>query len=156
MSVDLDAYIRFLEKLSPDTLDKISTHVAPNIRFKDPFNDVEGIEEMKDQIRWVPTDHMLADAFTKSMPPDLLLRYLHDGKYSFKYDDDLKNTKRAEQKARSEARKATITKPETIGTTRIQKAGAKQQSVGLKVNCCMWSNVLSHLAHPTADVNWVS
>ena len=116
----------------------------------------EGIEEMKDQIRWVPTDHMLADAFTKSMPPDLLLRYLHDGKYSFKYDDELKNTKRAEQKARSEARKATITKPETIGTTRIQKAGAKQQSVGLKVNCCMWSNVLSHLAHPTADVNWVS
>ena len=116
----------------------------------------EGIEEMKDQIRWVPTDHMLADAFTKSMPPDLLLRYLHDGKYSFKYDDELKNTKRAEQKARSEARKATITKPETIGTTRIQKAGAKQQSVGLKVNCCMWTNVLSHLAHPTTDVNWVS
>ena len=47
MSVDLNAYIRFLEKLSPDTLDKISTHVAPNIRFKDPFNDVEGIKEMK-------------------------------------------------------------------------------------------------------------
>ena len=47
MSVDLNEYIKFLEKLSPESLDKISIHVAPNIRFKDPFNDVEGIEEMK-------------------------------------------------------------------------------------------------------------
>ena len=47
----------------------------------------EGIEEMKDQIRWVPTDHMLADGLTKSMPPDLLMKYLKDGIYSFKYDD---------------------------------------------------------------------
>ena len=47
MSVDLNEYIKFLEKLSPETLDKISIHVAPNIRFKDPFNDVEGIKEMK-------------------------------------------------------------------------------------------------------------
>ena len=55
MSVDLNAYIRFLEKLSPDTLDKISTHVAPNIRFKDPFNDVEGIKEMKKMRKKVHT-----------------------------------------------------------------------------------------------------
>ena len=47
MSVDLNEYIKFLEKLSPETLDEISIYVAPNIRFKDPFNDVEGIEEMK-------------------------------------------------------------------------------------------------------------
>ena len=65
----------------------------------------EVIEELKDQIRWVPTDHMLADAFTKSMPPDLLLRYLKDGKYSFKYDDEIKNTKREQAKVRADARK---------------------------------------------------
>ena len=47
MSVDLNEYIKFLEKLSPETLDEISIYVAPNIRFKDPFNDAEGIEEMK-------------------------------------------------------------------------------------------------------------
>ena len=116
----------------------------------------EGIEEMKDQIRWVPTDHMLADAFTKSMPPDLLLRYLHDGKYSFKYDEELKNTKRAEQKARSEAKKASVSTPEPTGTKHVTKAGAKQHSVGLKVNCCMWSDVLNHLNNPRSDLHWVS
>ena len=47
MSVDLNGYINFLEKLNPETLDEISIYVAPNIRFKDPFNDAEGIEEMK-------------------------------------------------------------------------------------------------------------
>jgi hypothetical protein len=60
----------------------------------------EGIEEMNDEIRWVPTDHMLVDPFTKSMPPDLLMRYLQTGKYSFKYDDDIKNTKRVVAKER--------------------------------------------------------
>ena len=47
MSVDLNGYINFLEKLNPETLDEISIYVAPNIRFKDPFNDAEGIEKMK-------------------------------------------------------------------------------------------------------------
>ena len=64
----------------------------------------EGIEEMKDQIRWVPTDHMLADALTKGMPPDLFLKYLRDGVYSFKYDDVIKDTKRAIKKERQEER----------------------------------------------------
>ena len=62
----------------------------------------EGVEEFKDQVRWVPTDHMLADAFTKNMPPDLLMRYLKDYVYSFKYDDEIKNTKREVAKARKE------------------------------------------------------
>ena len=60
----------------------------------------EGIEEMKDQVRWVPTDHMLADSFTKNMPPDLLLQYLKTGIYSFKYDEEIKNTKREVAKER--------------------------------------------------------
>ena len=106
----------------------------------------EGIEEMKDQIRWVPTDHMLADAFTKSMHPDLLLKYLQDGKYSFKYDDVIKNTKRAEQKARTEMRNAK--KSDVTNGSRISgKVGATQHPVGLKVNVCMWSEVLEYLAN---------
>ena len=28
----------------------------------------EGIDEMKDKIRWVPTDHMLVDCMTKRCP----------------------------------------------------------------------------------------
>ena len=47
MSVDLNGDINLLVKLNPETLDEISIYVAPNIRFKDPFNDVEGIKEMK-------------------------------------------------------------------------------------------------------------
>ena len=93
----------------------------------------EGIEEMKDQIRWVPTDHMLADAFTKSMPPDLLLKYLKDGCYSFKYDDEIKNTKRAKSKERSEKRQS-----------RIQDSGAQQHTPGLKVHPTMWVEVLDY------------
>ena len=60
----------------------------------------EGVEELGDQVRWVPTDHMLADAFTKSMPPDLLLKYLKTGVYSFKYDEKIKDTKREVAKER--------------------------------------------------------
>ena len=92
----------------------------------------EGIEEMKDQIRWVPTDHMLADAFTKSMPPDLLLRYLHDGMYSFKYDEEIKHTKREQAKGRAEERKSRIS-----GNT------PTQHPIGLRVNVCMWEDVIS-------------
>ena len=66
----------------------------------------EGIEELGDQIRWVPTDHMLADAFTKAMPPDLMMRYLKDNVYSFKYDEDLKNTKREVAKERKAVKTA--------------------------------------------------
>ena len=92
----------------------------------------EGIEEIKDQIRWVPTDHMVADAFTKSMPPDLLLRYMKDGKYSFKYDDEINNTKRSQAKERVEQK-------------RIQATGSTQHAPGLRVNVCMWAEVLEYV-----------
>ena len=64
----------------------------------------EGVEENNDQVRWVPTDHMLADVLTKNMPPDLMMKYLKTGVYSFKYDDEVKNTKRACAKERKDAR----------------------------------------------------
>jgi hypothetical protein len=66
----------------------------------------EGIERMNDQIRWVPTDHMLVDCMTKFMPPALMLEYLQSGKYAFKYDKELKDTKRVKAKERKVIRDA--------------------------------------------------
>ena len=61
----------------------------------------EGLTEMMDKIRWVPTDHMLVDSLTKDMPSDALLKYLKDMQYSLKYDEEIKNTKRELQKQRA-------------------------------------------------------
>ena len=40
-------YVRYLENLTPKTLNQISKYVTNDVHFKDPFNDVNGIEEMK-------------------------------------------------------------------------------------------------------------
>ena len=66
----------------------------------------ESIEEMGDQIRWIPTDHMLVDCMTKHMPPDAMLSYLKNMEYAFKYDDVIRQTKREIQKARKAIRDA--------------------------------------------------
>ena len=58
----------------------------------------------EDSIRWVPTDHMWVDALTKAVHPSLLNRYMHDYLYSFKYDTQLKDTKRAAAKERKQQR----------------------------------------------------
>jgi hypothetical protein len=42
----LAAYARFYETLSPETLDGLRPLVAPQVRFKDPFNDVRGVEAL--------------------------------------------------------------------------------------------------------------
>ena len=64
----------------------------------------ESIEEMGDQIRWIPTDHMLVDCMTKTMPPDAMMSYLKNMEYAFKYDDVIKQTKREVAKQRKAAR----------------------------------------------------
>jgi hypothetical protein len=66
----------------------------------------EGIEEIGDKIRWVPTDHMLVDCMTKAMQPDAMLEYLKSGKYAFKYKKEIKDTKREIAKARKKAKEA--------------------------------------------------
>ena len=43
----LDGYVEYLENLSPSTIDALNKYVSNNVRFKDPFNDVTGIEKMK-------------------------------------------------------------------------------------------------------------
>lgn len=40
----LERYARFWEELRADTLPKLAEHLAPGVRFKDPFNDVRGID----------------------------------------------------------------------------------------------------------------
>jgi len=64
----------------------------------------ESIEEFGDQMRWIPTDHMLVDCMTKTMPADAMLEYLRHMEYAFKYDDVIKDTKRAIAKERKDAR----------------------------------------------------
>ncbi len=40
----LDTLVRFYETLSADTVARLADHYAAEARFKDPFNDVQGIE----------------------------------------------------------------------------------------------------------------
>lgn len=42
-----DAYCRFWQGLTADTLDGVDTFMAPEIRFRDPFNDVRGLDRVK-------------------------------------------------------------------------------------------------------------
>ena len=77
----------------------------------------EGIEYLKDSIRWVPTDHMLVDCLTKAMHPSLLNKYMTDYLYSFKYDDQLHASKRATAKERKQQREE-----------RLKQGGKKQVS----------------------------
>ncbi|MEQ8665781.1 MAG: nuclear transport factor 2 family protein [Rhodospirillales bacterium] len=47
MTQYLDRYVRYLETLSPETLDDLPAYVHPSVRFADPFNDVRGVEAMR-------------------------------------------------------------------------------------------------------------
>lgn len=39
-------YAAFLERIAPDNLEELKELTAPDVRFKDPFNDVRGQERM--------------------------------------------------------------------------------------------------------------
>lgn len=43
----LKAYIDYYENLEPDRIDLLNDMVTTDVRFKDPFQDVSGVEEMK-------------------------------------------------------------------------------------------------------------
>ena len=47
MNDRLDAYVAFLERLTPERLDELDALVTPEVRFKDPFNDLRGAQAMK-------------------------------------------------------------------------------------------------------------
>lgn len=42
----LAAYARFYETLTPDNLQQLRDFVSPSVGFKDPFNDVRGVDAM--------------------------------------------------------------------------------------------------------------
>lgn len=46
MSAPHERYSRFLEALTPETLEDLPSQVTEDVRFKDPFNDVRGVEAM--------------------------------------------------------------------------------------------------------------
>ena len=70
----------------------------------------ESIETVGDQIRWIPTYHMLVDCMTKTMPPDAMIGYMKSMEYAFKYDDVIKETKREIAKLRGANREGEIPK----------------------------------------------
>ena len=43
----LQDYLKFFEALTPGDLDRLRFHFDPEARFKDPFNDVRGIDEIR-------------------------------------------------------------------------------------------------------------
>jgi hypothetical protein len=43
----LDAYVAFFERIAADRLDELDALVVPDVRFKDPFNDLRGAANMK-------------------------------------------------------------------------------------------------------------
>ncbi len=40
----LEAYVRFWETLTPESLERLGDLAAPEVRFSDPFNDVQGLD----------------------------------------------------------------------------------------------------------------
>jgi hypothetical protein len=42
----LDRYARFYETMTPADLETLDRFVVPDVRFKDPFNDVTGVDAM--------------------------------------------------------------------------------------------------------------
>ena len=47
MSSVHERYRRYLEDLSSATLGDLETYVTADVRFKDPFNDVRGVDAMR-------------------------------------------------------------------------------------------------------------
>lgn len=43
----LQDYLKLFEALKPGDLDRLGVYIDPEARFKDPFNDVHGIDEIK-------------------------------------------------------------------------------------------------------------
>ncbi len=47
MTEPQERYRNFLETLTPETLAALPDHVTPDVRFRDPFNDVRGADAMR-------------------------------------------------------------------------------------------------------------
>lgn len=47
MTDRLDDYVAFFERITLDRLGELDALVTPDVRFKDPFNDVRGVDNMR-------------------------------------------------------------------------------------------------------------
>ena len=47
----LAALVQFFEHLTPDSVAQLSRHYAADVRFKDPFNEVQGLAQVEDIFR---------------------------------------------------------------------------------------------------------
>jgi hypothetical protein len=67
----IDAYVEFFENLNPAMLDRLDGLCAPDVRFRDPFNDVTGASRLRavlakmfrdvDEPRFQVTDRAFSD-----------------------------------------------------------------------------------------------
>lgn len=46
MNAHVERYKRYLEALTPSSLEQLSDYVTSDVRFRDPFNDVRGVDAM--------------------------------------------------------------------------------------------------------------
>ncbi|MBI1245242.1 MAG: nuclear transport factor 2 family protein [Alphaproteobacteria bacterium] len=87
MSDRLDDYITYFERLSPDRLDDLDALVMPDVRFKDPFNDVHGAVAMKKALA-MAFEHgtprfEVIDRARGERAAYLLWRYVHGTGFAF-------------------------------------------------------------------------
>ena len=47
----LNALVHFFEHLEPGSIQNLNRHYAPDVRFKDPFNEVQGLEAVAQLFR---------------------------------------------------------------------------------------------------------
>ena len=47
MTTGVDAYIRFYETMTPESLARLPELVTPDVHFVDPFNDITGVAPLR-------------------------------------------------------------------------------------------------------------
>ena len=63
----VDALVQLFEHLSPTQLDQLATLYAPEVHFRDPFNDVNGLAAMR---------HIFADMYEQLIAPRFSVRHV--------------------------------------------------------------------------------
>lgn len=63
----IDALVHAFENLSPDRLDQLGQLYAPDVHFRDPFNDVKGLAAMR---------HIFEDMYVQLMAPRFAIRHV--------------------------------------------------------------------------------
>lgn len=62
----IEALIAFFERLTPQSLKELPVHYASDVHFRDPFNDVHGLDAMH---------HIFSDMFDQLSQPRFVVRH---------------------------------------------------------------------------------